>query len=147
METRLLSTAHEVGEEILLSSLCLAEHPRSLTIVSKTFSQIVFILHPWQGFHQRRFGRGVLPPVSYSEGSPVLRVPLPPICASATMSGTAGICHSYSEIPPPPPQALSSPPVMLCCAECSPGFALFLEILGSTWIWKIKIQALKVLEF
>ena len=25
----------------------------------------------------------------------VLRVPLPPICACATMSGTAGICHSY----------------------------------------------------
>ena len=40
-------------------------------------------------------------PVSYSEGSPVPRVPLPPICACATMSGTAGICHSYSESSPP----------------------------------------------
>ena len=56
-----------------------------------------------------------LTPVSYPEGSPVPRVPLPPICACATMSGTAGICHSYSESSP---QAHSSPPVMLCCAEC-----------------------------
>ena len=40
-------------------------------------------------------------PVSYSEGSTVLRVPLRPICACATMSGTAGICHSYSESSPP----------------------------------------------
>ena len=54
-------------------------------------------------------------PVSYSEGFPVPSVPLPPICACATMSGTAGICHSYSESFP---QAHSSPPVMLCCAEC-----------------------------
>ena len=47
--------------------------------------------------------------MSYSEGSPVLGVPLPPICACATMSGTAGICHSYSESPPPPPPRLTSP--------------------------------------
>ena len=44
-------------------------------------------------------------PVSYRchifTGSHVLRVPLPSICACATMSRTAGICHSYSERSPP----------------------------------------------
>ena len=146
METRLLSTAHEVGEEILLSSLCLAEHPRSLTIVSKTFSQIVFILHPWQGFHQRRFGRGGPPSGVVFWGFP--RAESSPSAHLRKRDHERnGWYLSLIFWDPPPPQALSSPPVMLCCAECSPGFALFLEILGSTWIWKIKIQALKVLEF
>ena len=49
------------------------------------------------------------------------RVPLPPICACATMSGTAGICHSYSESSPPPRLTV---PHLSCfavlTAKCSP---------------------------